>query len=356
MKASLPNISASTASIIIRKLNRFFKSTSSNLLPPSSKTNFSFPQVPPPPYPQPPPYFRRYRHNPYFTGASEDDTGRGIGSTHVAGSHISGTKVGGFPLGERLTAQRAIDATLSGSDADQTDVPVDIPQSPQARSQPTAIGGILCSSSSSECSNHTLAASPSSVTAGDQQTVQLSPSERAPPFYLALRSGMRLDELTNLAPIHVLEAHPTRISLYWGAHTKSSRLSPFEPQLFVVVGIPHPHNQYHPPNYMKEAATLLSRPRSNRPYSQLTARQWLKMLRLANPNATGHSLKRTTALRAFTVMASNPQLPPWLLPLVLKHKTPTPIAAGDIRYACETPQARVAVAAALRTELLTQHL
>lgn len=183
----------------------------------------------------------------------------------------------------------------------------------------------------------------------------LPPNER-PLLYLALRSGMRLDELTNLAPIHVLEAHPTRISLYWGAHTKSSRLSPFEPQLFVVVGIPHPHNQYHPPNYMKEAATLLSRPRSNRPYSQLTARQWLKMLRLANPNATGHSLKRTTALRAFTVMASNPQLPPWLLPLVLKHKTPTPIAAGDIRYACETPQARVAVAAALRTELLTQHL
>lgn len=124
----------------------------------------------------------------------------------------------------------------------------------------------------------------------------LPPNER-PLLYLALRSGMRLDELTNLAPIHVLEAHPTRISLYWGAHTKSSRLSPFEPQLFVVVGIPHPHNQYHPPNYMKEAATLLSRPRSNRPYTQLTARQWLKMLRLANPNATGHSLKRTTALR-----------------------------------------------------------
>ena len=211
MKASLPNISASTASIIIRKLNRFFKSTSSNLLPPSSKTNFSFPQAPPPPYPQPPPYFRRYRHNPYFTGASEDDTGRGIGSTHVAGSHISGTKVGGFPLGERLTAQRAIDATLSGSDADQTDVPVDIPQSPQARSQPTAIGGILCSSSSSECSNHTLAASPSSVTAGDQQTVQLSPSERAPPSLPCPTLGnapRRTDQLgSNSCPRGSPDAH-----------------------------------------------------------------------------------------------------------------------------------------------------
>lgn len=145
---------------------------------------------------------------------------------------------------------------------------------------------------------------------------------------LAWKTASRIDEIARLDQSSIIYSSPSEVIISFGSHTKTSRLRPFLPQLLQV--ITGDWTEFLHENLPK---ALLNWP---------SARRIAKFI--PKPYSM-HSIKHGAA-KVLMAAAAQRRLDPQLIPLLLKHKSPQPLAEMTLRYAASS---RADAARALRS-------
>ena len=175
-------------------------------------------------------------------------------------------------------------------------------------------------------------------------------------FYIGIRTACRTDEMSALTSEKIVGYDRTGIYIHWGVDTKGTRFHKYRPDTYVELRTPHVNTRYHYPVTMSEVAQVVRKVATNEgptaPLSRLTYPQWLAVMRKVNPQASGHSIKRTAMTRAQRAITEN-RLPPELWARLAKHKEAQPkVGETTLRYGGDS----VRSAKMLGTGELTQHL
>lgn len=125
-------------------------------------------------------------------------------------------------------------------------------------------------------------------------------------LYVAVRTACRVDELLELCPA-VITLGTRAVYIHWAHRTKGTKLKPHRPDTYVELRRPHSETAYTYPVSMRDVVGVIKRVAEgegvdNR-ITTLSYKQWLARLKAANPEASGHSLKRTATTRAVAVVA-----------------------------------------------------
>lgn len=152
---------------------------------------------------------------------------------------------------------------------------------------------------------------------------------------LAWKTASRIDEIARIDSTSIVCSNPSEVIIWFGSRTKTSRSKPFMPQLLQVVT--GDWTQFLHENL---PAALLNWPSAG------------KIAKYIPKPYTMHSIKHGAA-NVLIAAAAQRRLDPQLIPLVLKHKTPQPLAEVTLRY---TAGNKADAARALRSAEATQLL
>ena len=175
-------------------------------------------------------------------------------------------------------------------------------------------------------------------------------------LYVAVRTACRMDELLNLKPTVFTGTDNRSIYLHWKHHTKGTQMNPDRPDTFVELREEHAESEYTYPVTMNDVRKTIWKVAEtegkNSPISTLSYERWLNYMKKVNPNATGHSIKRTASTRALE-MVIQWQLPLCLVGRLAKHKNQeADIKEVTLKYIGNP----ILPAKALRTGDLVQYL
>ena len=188
------------------------------------------------------------------------------------------------------------------------------------------------------------------------QIMRHLPQREKVAFYVGIRTGCRINEIIALTPAIFTGASKHSIYMHWGHHTKGTQMDPNRPDTYVELRQSNQNSEYQYPLTLHHVESTLRHVAqtegANAPISKMDYRQWLDALKKGNPDATGHSIKRTAVTRAVEVVGRL-DLDPRLIGRLAKHKAQfDDVAAVTLQYAGRPVEA----ARVLKTGSLTMWL
>ena len=152
-------------------------------------------------------------------------------------------------------------------------------------------------------------------------------------LYLAWKTVARMDDIGQLQRESMLPRNPLSLSatltVHWN-HTKTAALDPWQPQLFVVVGRPHP--SLARPNFVPVLAENVRKCPRGPFLNPGSTKNIIAALKKVDPQLSGHSVKRGAATELMQ-RAAEGKFPVNLVQLVAGHVSRQPmVSSSTLRY------------------------
>ena len=144
-------------------------------------------------------------------------------------------------------------------------------------------------------------------------------------LFVMWKSASRYDEVSRLMGRQLLQTTDTRIVIYWGDRTKSTRQTPFRPDSWVVID----HPTGIPPPILRTLRAL-EQDEELHPHTTEHFDKWLHRA-LPNSGITAHSFK-AGAVSCLIDAVSREELDLAIIPILAKHKVDFTLPTATLRY------------------------